>query len=51
MKKEAMTANAAELLDGTRWLPRLLRVPGEACALNGKDADDLAIPPPPQAAE
>jgi ParB family chromosome partitioning protein len=27
MKKEAMAANAAELLDGTGWLPRALRTP------------------------
>lgn len=31
MKKEAMAANGAELLDGTGWLPRLLRTAGAAC--------------------
>jgi hypothetical protein len=48
-----MAANAAELLDGTGWLPRLLRVPGVTCVLSDKDAgaDDLATPPLPPAAE
>ncbi|MFI5268640.1 MAG: hypothetical protein ACHQ7M_14800 [Chloroflexota bacterium] len=30
MKKEAMAANAAELLDGTGWLPQILRMSAEA---------------------
>lgn len=29
MKKEAMAANAAELLDGTGWLPQVLRMAAE----------------------
>lgn len=53
MKKEAMAANAAELLKGTGWLPRWLQVPGATCPLNGRStaADNLGIPPLPQAAE
>ena len=30
IKKEAMVANAAELLDGTGWLPQILRMSAEA---------------------
>lgn len=40
MKKEAMAANAAELLDGKGWLPRLLQASHGECRAESEGADD-----------
>lgn len=39
MKKEAMAANAAELLDGTGWLPRPLRTSAADCRAEREEED------------
>jgi ParB family chromosome partitioning protein len=48
-KKEVMVADAAALLDGTGWLPAVLRVPGAAQTVDSTDAPVSA--PMPMAAE
>jgi ParB family transcriptional regulator, chromosome partitioning protein len=51
MKKEAMATNATELLDGTGWLPRLLRTSLAACHAESEEADNQSGTGISQAAE
>lgn len=51
MKKDAMAANVAELLDGTGWLPHLLRTPRAEGRAKPEGGDDHSRTTILQAAE
>ena len=50
-KKEVMVADAAQLLDGTGWLPAILRMPDGAARSYASDAVNAWPEPVPMAAE